>query len=138
MKIFIDVNLFMDVLEKREKWKQSFAVIKSVLDGKNQGYISALTPTIIYFLRRRVRSEKQARRDVKDAVEGFKIVGLTKELIESALKEERIEDFEDAIQSHSAKNRVKILITRNKADFKKVKDEIEALTPEEFLKKYKT
>jgi hypothetical protein len=29
MKIFIDVNLFMDVLEKREKWKQSFAVIKS-------------------------------------------------------------------------------------------------------------
>jgi hypothetical protein len=75
---------------------------------------------------------------VNDAVEGFEIVKLTKELIESVLKEERIEDFEDAIQFHSARNKVKILVTRNKADFKKVKDEIEALTPEEFLKKYKT
>lgn len=137
MKLFVDVNVFIDIQRKRDGWKESFIVVKSVMEGENEGYISALTPTIIYFLRRQITSEKRARQETLDAIEGFNIVNLTSELINMALKEKRIEDFEDAIQFHSAKNIAKTFVTRNKRDYKNVKDEIQVLTPEEFTEKYK-
>lgn len=68
MKLFVDVNLFIDILEKRRGWEESFFIIRDVVEGKNEGYISALTPAIIYFLRRRSFSEQQAREDVKDSI----------------------------------------------------------------------
>lgn len=136
MKIFLDVNIFIDVLTKRADWKKSFDIIRNILECKNEGYISALTPAIIYFFRKRIMHEEQARKDVIDSIEGFKIVELNEKIINESLKEKRIEGFEDAIQFHSAKDKAKIFVTRNKKDFKAVKDEIEVLTPEEFLRKY--
>lgn len=136
MKLFVDANVFIDIQRKRANWSKSFAVVETVVDGENEGYISALTPAIIYFLRRRVTSEDKARRETLDAIEGFKIVGLTDELLRKAFKEDRIEDFEDAIQFHSAMDVAKIFVTRNKRDYKAVSKEIEVMTPEEFLKKY--
>lgn len=137
MKLFVDVNVFIDIQRKRGGWKGSFALVKSVVDGKNEGYVSALTPAIIYFLRRRVTSERQARQETLDSIEGFRIVALTSELINMAFKEKRIEDLEDAIQFHSAKNTARTFVTRNERDYRKVKDEIEVLTPEEFTEKYR-
>lgn len=37
MKIFVDVNVFIDIQRKRANWKKSFLVIKSVIDGRNEG-----------------------------------------------------------------------------------------------------
>ncbi|MCP8308975.1 MAG: PIN domain-containing protein [archaeon] len=136
MRLFLDVNVFIDVLTKRADWEKSFDIIRNIIEGKNEGYISALTPAIIYFFRKRILPEEQARKDVIDSIEGFKIVELNEPIINASLKEEKIESFEDAIQFHSAKDKAKILITRNKKHFRAVKDEIELMTPEEFLKKY--
>lgn len=52
MKLFVGVNLFLDVLTKRAGWKQSFWILTGVKDGTNEGYVSA--PSIIYFLRREI------------------------------------------------------------------------------------
>jgi predicted nucleic acid-binding protein len=93
MKLFVDVNVFIDIQRKRDGWKESFALVKSVIEGQNEGHISALTPAIIYFLRRQITSEKRARQETLDAIEGFKIVNLTGELINMALNEKRIEEF---------------------------------------------
>ena len=136
MKLFVDVNLFIDILEKRKGWEESFFIIRDVVEGKNEGYISALTPAIIYFLRRRSFSEQQAREDVKDSIEGLNIVDLTMEVIELAINEVKIKDFEDALQYHSARLTTKVFVTRNKRHFEKVKDGIEVLTPEEFINRY--
>ena len=138
MKIFVDANVFIDIQRKRANWKKSFLVIKSVIDKRKEGYVSALTPVIIYFLRRRITSEERAREETLDLTKGFKIIGLTTEIVKAAFEENRIQDFEDAIQFHSAKGKVDVFITRNKKDYEKVKDEIEVLTPEEFLDKYKS
>jgi len=54
MKLLVDANVFIDIQRKREDWKASFAIVESVVNGRNQGYISALTPAIIYFLRRKL------------------------------------------------------------------------------------
>ena len=135
MRVFVDVNVFMDVQRKRAGWKQSFAVIKSVVEGRNEGYVSALTPVIIYFLRRRVRDEESARRETSDLIKGFKVVSLTEEILSNSFKEERIDDFEDAIQFHSAKG-CDVFVTRNKRDYEGVRDQIEILTPEEFIERH--
>ena len=136
MRILVDVNVFIDVQRQRRNWNASYSILKTVVDGKNEGFISALTPAIMYFLRREITPEGQARQETLDAIGGFRIVDLTESLIQAAFGEKRVEDVEDAIQFHSAKQSSSILITRNKKDFQRVAQDIEVLTPEEYLKMY--
>jgi len=136
MRILVDINIFIDVQRRRRNWNASYSVLKTVIDGKNEGSISALTPAIIYFLRREITPEGQARQETLDAIDGFRIVDLTESLIQAAFGEKRVEDVEDAIQFHSAKQSSSLLITRNKKDFQRVAQDIKVLTPEEFLKTY--
>jgi predicted nucleic acid-binding protein len=135
MRKFVDANIFVDVQRQRRNWNESYAVLKTVIDGENEGLVSALTPVIMYFLKREITSETQAGQDTLDAIEGFRIVELTASLIERALHEKRVEDFEDATQFHSAKQSDSIIITCNKKCFQRIAKEIHLLTPEEFLNK---
>jgi len=116
---------------------EQFRDQKGVVEGVYEGYISALSVAIIYFLRLSRTDYKTARLETQKIKRRFKLIDLTDSLIQRAFEEERIEDLEDAIQFHSAKEATKVFITRNKRHFEKVKDEMEVLTPEEFLKKYK-
>jgi len=63
------------------------------------------------------------------------VVSLTEEILSNSFKEERIDDFEDAIQFHSAKG-CDVFVTRNKRDYEGVRDQIEILTPEEFIERH--
>lgn len=137
MKIFVDVNVFIDVQRKREGWIKSFEVIRSVLEGENEGYVSALTPAIIYFLRKSVVNESKAREETLDTVRDFKIVDLTSKIVKDAAADKSISDFEDSIQFHSAEGETKIIITRNTRDYRRGSRSMEILTPEQFLEKYK-
>ena len=50
-KIFVDVNIFIDVQRRRQGWKKSIAVLGAVEKGIFEGHISALTAAIVYYLR---------------------------------------------------------------------------------------
>lgn len=134
--IFVDINIFIDVTEKRFRWSDSAAVLELVKLGRAQAYISALTKVILYFRRSRIRSDREARDDVREITDGFSIIDLTTHILDKAFDDERFKDVEDSIQFHSCISVAKILITRNKRDYSAVTEEIEVLTPEEFLKKY--
>jgi predicted nucleic acid-binding protein len=134
--ILVDINVFIDVTEKRSGWQDSAALLRAVTAGRAQGYISAITKAIIYFRRSGTRPDMQARIDVKDITVGFKIVDLTAAILDRSVEDERFSDVEDAIQFHSAKGSVAVVVTRNKKDFRGVTGEIEVLSPEEFLRKY--
>ncbi len=136
-KIFVDVNIFMDILQTRSNWQSSLRVVNAVRTKKIAGYVSALTAAILYFLRRQELSESETRRDVKDSIKGFRILDLSSRYISVALDDKRFGDFEDALQFYSARETAKIIITRNKKDFAGVAKEVEVLTPEEFIRKYK-
>jgi predicted nucleic acid-binding protein len=137
MKVFLDVNVFMDILETRNGWKESLALVQLVRLNKVEGYISALTPPILYFLRARISGEEVAKEDVKRVITEFRIVSLSEDIISQSLGDKRIRDFEDAIQFYSAKLSSDVLVTRNKKDFREVENEIDILTSEEFLRKYR-
>jgi len=134
MKILVDINIFLDAMTQRKGWLESIRVINLVKTKKYEGYISALTPPILYFQRFRFLGEQNSRLVTEKWINGFEIVSLTKKILLQALKSD-LPEYEDNIQFYSAqKAKVNYLITRNKKHF--IQDQIRVLNPDEFLKFY--
>ena len=97
MKILVDVNVFIDVLTKRAGWEGSLRVVNLARKSHEvEGWASALTVPLLYFIRLRVASERQARADAQASVQGFRLVPLSEEIIRKALAS-TLPDFEDNI-----------------------------------------
>ena len=132
MKIFIDVNVFIDVMTKRSGWSESLRVLNLVRRSQEiDSYTSALTLPLLYFFRRRVADESTARKDAQAIVKGLRLVSVDETLLDRALASAG-PDFEDNIQLASAESvSVDHLITRNKKDF--AASELSVVNPEEWL-----
>ena len=109
----MDINVFIDIIEKRQNWEDSLAAIDA-LERKHEGFVSALTKVILYFRRARITSGKNARKEVNDILEHFKLVSMDHSMLDAAFSDENFDDVEDAIQFHSAIKVANIIITRNK------------------------
>ncbi len=132
--ILVDVNVFIDVLEKRAHWENSLAVIVEIESGRLHGFISASTILILYFRRSRIKGDRIARKEIQDILRSFGIVSLDGAILRKSLSDARFDDVEDAIQFLSALNVAEAIITRNKVDFRKADDRLAVLTPEEFIR----
>jgi predicted nucleic acid-binding protein len=132
LKIFIDVNVFIDVMTKRQGWAASLRVLNLARQSTDvDAWASALTLPLPYFFRRRVVDETTARADAQASLNGFHLVPLSPEILGSGLRSPG-PDFEDNNQLASAESiAVNHLITRNKKDFRS--SSISVLTPEEWL-----
>lgn len=132
MTVLVDVNVFLDVLTRRRDWVSSLQVLHLLrhvpaLDG----WTSALTVPVLYFFRRRVFSEAQARADAQTATRGFQLVPLTTDILDTAVASS-LPDFEDNIQLASAHTiKAEYLLTRNRKDFQSAT--LPVLTPEAWL-----
>lgn len=132
MKVLVDINVFEDIYRQRAGWEASLVVVNHVRSGKVEGYISALTPPVLYFFRKRTLSEQLSRRTVKQALTSIKIVPVTEDTLAAAFNSS-LPDFEDCIQFECAKSAVvDHIVTRNKRHFRQA--EIAVATPEEILK----
>lgn len=134
MRVLVDVNVFMDVLQARKGVHSSLETISFLRrQDEHQGYISALTAPILHYLACRDYGDQEARIHVQKITKGLALVDLTEQLIQEAFGEKRIPDFEDCIQYHSAKAAgCQAIVTRNTKDFGKI--ELDVYTPESFLK----
>lgn len=131
MNILVDINVFEDVFRQRQGWEASLTVINCMRNKRATGHVSALTPPILYFFRRRTRGEKAARQAVQRILRDFAVVPLTEEAIEIAYAAS-LPDFEDALQLEAAKaSKVDAIVTRNKKHFRQ--KEVRVLNPEEFV-----
>jgi len=132
MKVLVDVNVFLDVLTRRRDWVSSLQVLHLLrhvpaLDG----WTSALTVPVLYFFRRRVFSEAQARADAQTAIRGLQLVPLTSALLDTAAACS-LPDFEDNIQLASAQAiTAEYLITRNTKHFEPAP--LPVLTPDAWV-----
>jgi predicted nucleic acid-binding protein len=132
LKIFIDVNVFIDVMTKRSGWTESLRVLNLARRSQEvESSTSALTLPLLYFFRRRVVDETTARADAQAILKGLRLVALSQTILEQALGSAG-PDFEDNIQLASAESiSANHLITRNKKDFDTSRTTV--LTPEEWL-----
>ena len=132
MKIFIDVNVFIDVMTKRRGWTGSLRVLNLARQSQEiESWTSALTLPLIYFFRRRIADERTARADAQAILKGLSLVALSQAVLDQAIVSTG-PDFEDNIQLGSAVSiSANHLITRNKKDFDA--SLISVLNPEEWL-----
>lgn len=132
MKLLIDANILLDVLENREPYvKESDVIWKLCEVNKAQGYISALTfANIVYVMRKKLTPEKIEEVLLTLSLI-FTFVPLTEtDLFDAARKQ--WSDFEDALQSTTAERiHADYIITRNVKDF--LNSKVMAFTPTELI-----
>lgn len=132
-KLFIDTNIVIDLLAKREPFYSQAATLFSLADrGQIKLFISALSfANTNYILFREMKSEdaRLVLRKLKLLVE---VIDLSEKVLELALNDVNFKDFEDAIQYYSAtESNTDYIITRNLKDFRSAK--IPVLTADQVL-----
>lgn len=131
-KLFLDTNILLDILQKREPHFQSSSqLLSQIVRGKYKSLASVLTFSNIYYILCRDIPPKAAVRNIQKISTFIEMLTVTAEMGKKALSSE-IPDYEDALQYLCAKaNKADYIITRNKKDF--IKSEIEVLSPQEML-----
>jgi predicted nucleic acid-binding protein len=132
MKILIDTNVIIDVLNKRKDFfDNSFNALQKVFE-KHQPCVSVQTVADTMYITRKVFQDSTAQKSVvENFFASFKILSVTKKEITKAFNSP-MTDFEDALQACCAKKaNAKFIITRNIKDYKN--SSVKAVTPEEFL-----
>ena len=133
MKVFIDTNVIVDALTKREPfYEDSLEVIRSCDMGQNEGLLASHTLTNTYYLMRKDYTE-EARRDVLlDLTEMFTVIGVDKEKLQAALNNTDFLDFEDGVQYECATvSNVDVIVTRDVKHF--ANSQIKVMTPHDFI-----
>lgn len=135
-RVFIDSDVLLDVLAKREKfYENSSIILELVKDGKIKGYTSPVVISNVYYILTKYGNEKIAKENVKKILKLLSILSITEEIINEAINS-KMKDFEDAIQYFTAmNNQMDVLITRNTKDYIK-KKKVEVMKPDEFIKIY--
>jgi predicted nucleic acid-binding protein len=132
MIVFVDTNVLLDVLAQREPFYADSARVWTLAEtGQVAGFASTLSLPILFYLLRRTKGAKAARKAVAILRDIFTLVALDAQITNQAIDAD-IQDFEDAIEFFSAlRAGAAALITRNPKDFPS--QDIAIQTPGEFL-----
>lgn len=132
MKLLIDANILLDVLQNREPFVEASSVIWKLCETeKAEGYVSALTfANLVYVMRKQLDPER-----IAEVLNQLSLIFSFTEFTPADLTraaELHWDDFEDAVQSVTAERvHADYIITRNVRDFAKSK--VMAFTPSELL-----
>ncbi len=122
-RFFIDTNIVIDLLSRREPFYEEAANLFSLADKKLiELSVSSLTiANTSYALLRQMDSNK-AKSIIRKLRLIVKILPLDDKVVGLALNDETFSDFEDGLQYFTAiENEQDLIITRNLKDFKNSK-----------------
>jgi len=136
-KVLLDTNIVIDIALKRHEFSEKARNVTRLLyEKKITMYVTATTVTDIYYIIRKHSGHDEAIGFLVNFFEYSEIIGVDKKVIMNALQSGR-KDFEDAVQIQTAKqNNIKIVITRNKKDFKN--SGLTVFNPDEYINELKT
>ena len=132
MKLLIDANILLDVLQNRENFVRASSMVWKLCETEQaKGYISALTfANLVYIMRREMDAQR-----IEEVLHMLSLIFEFAELNDSDLFRAAAlqwPDFEDAVQSVTAERiHADYIITRNVRDFSRSK--VIAFTPDELL-----
>jgi len=118
-KILIDTNIVLDfALHRQDFGEDARNLILFLVKNQIKSYITASSITDIYYVLKKAKGHDDAIVFLKNSINIIKVIGVDEEVIINALNSE-MKDFEDAVQTESAKqNDIEIIITRDKIDYK--------------------
>jgi predicted nucleic acid-binding protein len=132
MKLFLDANVVLDLILKRQSFFDNIAKIITIAENKNYTlYISSVTFVNINYIACKFADKKNVLESLKKLRIVFDVLSVSETEIDKALYS-KFNDFEDAVQHYCAlKYNCNYIITRDLKDFKN--SEIPVMTPTEFL-----
>jgi predicted nucleic acid-binding protein len=131
MKIFVDTNIFLDLILKRENFHDALLIFNAIEKKLFEGIVLDITIlNIDYVAKKQVQNIKEF---IKLINANFSVVGVSNEMIAKALEIEH-NDLEDILQYLGAKSFDSDCVITNDKSF--YKSEIETLSSSEFIKKY--
>ena len=130
--VLIDLNILLDVLQKREPFYTASAHLLAVAEtGKIDGYVAAHGLTTLFYLIQKGRGTAEARAAITNLLQIVQVAPIDQGTIEQALNLD-YPDFEDAVQMMVAVQcKLDCLITRNVKDYQPAL--LPVMTPVEFL-----
>lgn len=132
MKLLIDANILLDVLQNRENFVRASSMVWKLCETEQaKGYVSALTfANLVYIMRKEMDAQR-----IEEVLHMLSLIFEFAELNDSDLFRAAAlqwSDFEDAVQSVTAERiHADYIITRNVRDFSRSK--VIAFTPDELL-----
>jgi predicted nucleic acid-binding protein len=132
MNVFIDTNILLDVLARREPFYAASAEIWSLAERQEvRACVSAISFNNVYYIIRKAEGKTKADKAMRLIRDVFDIVAPDSQIVNQAI-DAGTDDFEDAVQFHSAvRAKTRCLITRNPNDYPK--SSMPIVTPDEFL-----
>jgi len=137
MKVFVDTNIFIDILLNRKDFVQESKQIYKLCEHHiAEGYVAPISINNIYYICRKAVNQDALTSFLCDVSHFFTISSMNNESVVFA-KNLNIKDFEDALQAAMAiQSGCDCIVTRNADDYKKVAG-IEVCEPKEFLEKFR-
>jgi len=116
--VFIDLNIILDVLQKREPFYESSAqLLAAVETGLIEGFIATHSITTLFYFIQKDKSSAEARANITNLLQFLKIAPVNQSTIDQALNLD-YNDFEDAVQMISALQcKTECLLARNISDY---------------------
>ena len=136
MKVFLDTNVLLDHLAKREGfYEDAAAVFSMVKDGYIEGIVSSLSIVNCAYVLPKHYDGAAVMEQIKKMIQLFSVSDINADILEQAANRNP-HDFEDAVQFISSlQYQPDVIITR---DIKGFKDfDIPTLTPAEFINESK-
>ncbi len=133
INILLDTNIVIDLLASRDPFYAEAAELFSLADKKSiKLSVSALSLANTHYILSKFTNDQEARKILRNFKVIVDILPLDDKVVDLALNSD-FKDFKDAIQYFTAiENNQKLIVTRNKSDFKESK--IPIMTAGEFLK----
>lgn len=131
MKIFIDTNIFLDVILNRNDVVDATHILNSCHQKLFDGYVADITLLNIDYIAS--KQTKNMREFLNIINQTFTVLGSDNEMFDTALKIKN-NDLEDAVQYVCASTELCSVIVSN--DKKFYRGEIEVLGSAEFVERY--
>lgn len=137
MIVTLDINVFLDVFQKREPhYLASAQVMSLVAEGRLVGVCPAHALTTLYYLLRKHSTKADAETSMDRILRQYQIGNLDHSGWQRA-RQLLFSDFEDAVvASVAAASGSQWIVTRNTGDF--AASPVPSITPVDFLLQYST
>jgi predicted nucleic acid-binding protein len=133
--IFIDADVILDLLCKREPFYESAAELFTLGDkGKLHLATTSLVYANVFYILRKILGIEKAKELLRKLRLIVHVIPIDEKMVDLALNSQ-FSDFEDGLQYFTAReNDIGIILTRNVRDYKE--KELLIQTPEEYLKTF--
>ena len=121
-KVLIDINIILDMLNKREDHESAAKLFDLCVNRELKGYLCSHEITTLSFFLEKYKYQKDKRSFIINRLlDVFAVIPATEKILRDSLHSE-ISDYEDAVIEVSARQEdVEMIVTRNIKDFIKGK-----------------